>query len=254
MKKWSLPLGLLFGVLAAVMVFVYLQDLERKKSAPPPPKVGVVVAKADIPSGARLTPDMVTLRQVLVEAKHSQAAQSVGEVSDKLTLYPLVKDEQVLASRLADKPKASNLAGVVPAGRRAVAVAATDVVGAGGLIQPGDRVDVLVVFENREGTKVTSVATLALENIEVLAVDREVNGLEKETLLQAAADAKKASAAPASPAMAARTVTLAVTPEEAQRLMLADRSGTLRLALRAKGDDGKATITDTDSHTLAKVQ
>lgn len=248
-----MPMGLFCGVLAAVMVFAFLQEQERRISGPPPPRVSVVVARTDVPSGARLTPEMIGAQQVLAETRHPQAVQLTGEAVGKLTLYPLVKGEQVLASRLADKPKATSLAGVVPAGRRAVAVAATDVVGAGGLIQAGDRVDVLAVFESRDGTKASSIAVLSLENIEVLAVDREVGGVEpKDSVLQMA-DTKKAAAAPASPATA-HTITLAVTPEEAQRLMLADRSGTLRLALRAAGDNAKATITETEVPTSGRAQ
>ncbi len=251
LKKLSLPLGLLCGIVAAVMVYAFLQEQERRIAGPPPPKVSVVVARADVPSGARLTPDMLAVQPVLAETRHPLALQSLAEVDGKLTLSPLVRGEQVLASRLGDKPRANTLAGVVPAGRRAVSVAATDVVGVGGLIQPGDRVDVLAVFD-KGGDKSTAVAVLSLEDIEVLAVDKEVNGLEKDSSLPAATDVKK-TAATAGPGVA-RTVTLAVTPEEAQKLMLADRSGTLRLGLRAKGDTGNSTIVETDARTMAKSQ
>ncbi len=237
LKKLSLPLGLLCGIVAAVLVFVYLQDQERRIAGPPPPKVPVLVARSDVPSGAKLGPEMVAAEQVLAETRHPQALQSLADVDGKLTLAPLVKGEQILASRLGDRPKAMTLAGVVPAGRRAVSLAANDVAGIAGLVQPGDWVDVLAVFEDRDGAKTGGIAVLALENIQVLAVSKEVNGVDapKDAASQAAADAKKANVT-TSPTTPYFTVTLAVTPEEAQRLMIADRSGNIRLALRARGD------------------
>lgn len=253
LRKLSLPLGLLCGVLAGVMVLSFLGEQEKRISGPPPPKVNVMVAKTDVPSGVKLTQEMLISQSILAEMKHPQALESMSEATGKLTLYPLVKGEQVLSPRLGDKPRAISLAGVVPAGRRAVSVAATDVVAAGGLILPGDWVDVLAVFESRDGANVNALATLSLENIEVLALDREAVGVEAKESASQAADAKKPAPAPAGGAIA-HTITLAVTPEEAQRLMLADRSGTLRLALRASGDSGMATTTEIDTRTMGKLQ
>jgi pilus assembly protein CpaB len=255
LKKLTLPLGLLCGIAAAVLAFAYLQDQERRIAGPPPPKVSVLIAKSDVPSGARLVPDMVAVTQVLAETKHPQALDSIADVDGKLTLVPLVKGEQILAPRLGDKPKAMTLAGVVPAGRRAVSVAASDLAGVAGLIEPGDWVDVLAFFEDRDGNKAGGMAVIPLENIQVLAVGKEVHGLEapKDATSQVAGDAKKANIS-TSPTTPYFSVTLAVTPEEAQRLMIADRSGNLRLALRARGDVDKAALVETDLRTMVKAR
>ncbi len=135
---------------------------------------------------------------------------------------------------------------------------ATDVVGVGGLIVPGDRVDVMAVFESRDGGgKGWGSAVIAIEDVEVLAMAKDAVGVEqaKDPTLQAATDAKKSASAQTSMNPDTKyTITLALTPEEAEKLMLADRAGTLRLALRARGDNSRATITEMDVRSMVKSQ
>jgi pilus assembly protein CpaB len=252
MKRLSLPVALVCGLMAALAVFLFLKDQERKALGPPPPKVPVVVAKNDIPANAKLTQDMVVTQEVLAETRHPLAAQTLDEVVGKQTLYPVVKGEQMLIPRLGERPKATTLAGVVPAGKRAISLAATDVIGVGGLIQTGDRVDVLAVFENKDNNKAINIATIVIENIEVLAVAKDVGGVEPKETNPADLAAKKNPSA-VNP-NATSTITVAVTPEDAQKLLLADRTGNMRLALRASGDSNIAATATTDTQGFLRVK
>ena len=56
----------------------------------------------------------------------------------------------------------------LPEGQRAIAIGVDDVVGAGGLLQPGDRVDVVTAF--RRSDKDAPVALVMLRDVPVLAV------------------------------------------------------------------------------------
>jgi pilus assembly protein CpaB len=254
-KKLSLPLALICGLLAASVVYFYMKEQEAKALGPPPPRVPVVVARADIPANARLTSDMVTVQQVLEETKHPQAVQSLSEVLEKLTLSPVVKGEQLLTPKVGDRPKATTLAGVIPAGKRAISVSASEVVGVGGLIQPSDWVDILAVFQDKERDKTTDFSAFAVENVEVLAVAREVNGIDKDAGAPIDPTMGKKAASSVSSSTSTTTVTVAVTPEEAQRLMLADRTGSLRLALRTPADREKIeTIVYIENRTFVQVK
>jgi len=125
------------------------------------------------------------------------------------------------------------LAFVIPPGKRAVAVEVTEVIGSGGLIVPGDFVDVIAVrsLENNRGR-----ATIVLQNVEVLAVAQSITGEEATTPKQEGSDTTLGTTAP-KPEPKAKSVTLAVTPQEAQRLVLYDvLAEDLRLALRGAED------------------
>ncbi|MDE3077742.1 MAG: Flp pilus assembly protein CpaB, partial [Chloroflexota bacterium] len=149
----------------------------------------------------------------------------------------------------------SGLAFVVPPGKRAVAVSVNEVVGSGGMIVPGDDVDVVAVIDTRNSQngprpssdanagkpQVMAVAQYILQNVEVMAVAQKIEGEAPPP-----STAQKLAGAPSSPQPAlrsasvqpaARTVTLAVTPSEAERLVLAEDKGHIRLVLRAHGDD-----------------
>ncbi|MFA7250270.1 MAG: RcpC/CpaB family pilus assembly protein, partial [Dehalococcoidia bacterium] len=91
----------------------------------------------------------------------------------------------------------------------------------GGFITPGDRVDVLGVVTK----EATGVAELVLRDIPVLAVSSVAVGDEADSDSKAGAE---------NPRSLDTTVTLAVTVEEARRLVQVDELGKLRLALRPR--------------------
>jgi Flp pilus assembly protein CpaB len=136
----------------------------------------------------------------------------------------------------------TSLAFIVPEGYRAMAVQVDKVIGAGGLIRPGDRVDVLAVLEvaiqiQDLGLVEGSARAITLEqNVEVLAVEQALEDLAGSAALAAGSDADQPAAQPS-----ATVVTLAVSPEVAQAIFLAEHTGVIRLAVRAPGED---TIND----------
>jgi pilus assembly protein CpaB len=103
-------------------------------------------------------------------------------------------------------------------GKRAMALRINDVAGISGFIQPNSRVDVMVTLANQAGGKQQQVAKLFMENMRVLSVGHEV---------QRDAQGKPINAA---------TITLEVTPTEAERLAVATSQGSIQLVLRGYGD------------------
>jgi pilus assembly protein CpaB len=122
------------------------------------------------------------------------------------------------------------LAAVLHQGMRAITVGVDTVTGTAGLIWPGDRVDVILTqsMDNPNlpaGRRV--VAETVLQNTRVIAID--------QTLVQ--------GAQPETPQpQAARTVTLEVTAEEAERVQVAARIGRLSLAVRAADQPAVQTV------------
>jgi pilus assembly protein CpaB len=119
------------------------------------------------------------------------------------------------------------LAAVLAPGMRAIAVPLTAVSDEGGLVLPGDHVDLIlahsVVPVSGIDTKPRFLAETVALNIRVLAIDDSINDQDKKPLL-------------------GRTATLEVTPNQAERVEVAEQIGTLSLALRSVATSPDTTI------------
>jgi len=165
---------------------------------------GVVVAAVDLPLAAKLK--IEDLKVIEWPAEHLPA----GAMSDPKDLVGRVLISRVLAMQpllpgmLAAKNAGSGLAALIPSNMRAIAVRVDDVVGVAGFIHADDRVDVLVTLRpTYQGAE--STTKVFLQNIKVLAVGQEVDNGDKTRLH-------------ATPATVA---TLLVSPQDAERLVLA---------------------------------
>jgi|TARA_Y100000782_G_scaffold93743_1_gene103773 pilus assembly protein CpaB len=109
----------------------------------------------------------------------------------------------------------------LPEGQRAIAIAVDDVVSAGGLLQPGDRVDVVTAF--RRSDKDAPVALVMLRDVPVLAVYGSLSAGNDD-----AEDAARRRN---------NTAVLSVPEERVSALMLASSEGKIRLAVVAGDRD-----------------
>ncbi|CAN5800959.1 hypothetical protein BH23PLA1_BH23PLA1_38630 [soil metagenome] len=209
-------LALVFGGSAAMGVRALVNT---RAEAAPVDTVSVVVAVTDVPRGATLTSELITTKNVPVDHKHPDAIETVEEAIDRAVNIPLVQGEMVLNAKLAT---GKGLAALVPTGMRAVTIQTPNIAsGVAGFVMPGNRVDVLLTFSGSgsddQETGGGSTSTI-LQNLEILAVDQQID-------------------APAEQNVAAmRSVTLLVTPHQANIVDLGQNKGTLHLALRNPGD------------------
>jgi pilus assembly protein CpaB len=267
--KVAVGLALVLGIATSYMVYTFLNRARLASQAVPTTKV--VTAVRDIPARTAITSAMVRVVDVPVPAKLPLAVSSVDQMEGKVTKLPIYRGEQVLPTKLFVTQEDSGLAFVVPPGKRAVAVGVSELVGSGGMIVPGDYVDVLAVIDahtqngqSTQGDKqqislsweqepsVSAVAQYILQNVQVLAVAQNL-----ETNMPGEAPAPKTpgpalpgqtpqnqvgQSVPANPT--AHTATLAVDPTQAQRLVLAEDKGRIRLVLRSHGDDSTMNIQD----------
>ena len=183
------------GVLTAGAISAWLDDQDTPEEqvtcmTAGAPTEAVVVARRDIAPGVVLTSTMIELREVPRGSTLEGAFIAVDEVTDRVARYPLLAGEQVREARLVsigdeDIAQGQGLAFSIPPGMRAISIAISEVSGAGGLIVPGDRVDVLVstdferLFSPSEADALEDegsdpmVLTL-LQDVLVLAVAQEV--------------------------------------------------------------------------------
>jgi pilus assembly protein CpaB len=229
------------GLLAAYLSWSYVQRAgQASRSAG---LVPVVVAAQDVPVRTQITPQMLTVKQVPADARHEKAFTSLEQLNEKVTNLPIAAGEQVLSTKFFARKEDSGLAFRIPPGKRAVSVNVNEVISTGGLIVPGDFVDIIAIFANsgNQGDTTQDSAGIVLQNVEVLAVAQSIQGPGAElTGAQALAgqvtgnrpDSRQEAVARPN----ARTATLAVSPEEAQKLILAEARGQIRLALRGMED------------------
>jgi pilus assembly protein CpaB len=247
-----LLLALLFAVIAAVLVFVALNQSDNgDKEASASAMTRVVVAAHDIDARTTLKSDMLDVADVPADSVLTGTFSNVSDLEGQVTRYPLVGGEQVVASRVGASEKgAEGLSFVVPAGMRAFSIQVSEESAVGGLILPGDLVDVIAIFD-ADTVGVDKTVTL-IQGVEVLAVAQTAQepipaarttgtptpSAASGTLGERPEDLK------ANPG--ARTVTLTVTQEQAQLLALVQSQGELALSLRSFGDKAPVAPPETN--------
>ena len=229
-NRAALLLSLLFGAVATVATFTYLSNQKTGSAGATSASVVLVpevVAVQDIPARTTISAGMVRIEQVPADLLHPQAFAQLDAVLEQITRYPIAAGEPLLQSKLAEPGSGLGLTGLIPVDKRAVSIEVNDVSASAGLINPGDSVDVIAAFEVEEAGINKSVTVL--QDVLVLAVARQLSDGQVAAQEGASGD----------PLAAGRTtVTLALSAEEAERLLMSDVKGTLRLALRRVGDTG----------------
>lgn len=257
-ERMVLLLALVFGAVAALLVAVALSS-SGSGSGAGDGAVPVVVAKQAIEPGTTITAEMVEVRQVPANVALDGAFRDTGLVVGKVARFPISAGEQVQARDVAAAGVAPGtvstdmpLSYVVPKGMRAVSIPIEEATAAGGLIRPGDRVDVIGVFDvtlyglksdPTEGTDFEKYLTMTvLQDVEVLAVAQAVEPVVAGEPQDGTGQPQRVPVQEVKPNPKAATLTLAVTPEQAQRLVWAQSVGELRVALRRFGDTGEAPV------------
>lgn len=222
--KKLLIISLILGLFAAVSVYSYLGEMERKANIAAN-LVPVLVPKTDIDPGTRLDATMFSVEEIPADFRHTAALTTREEVKGRFAGERLLAGEQVLASRLVSAEDKSSLSYKVSPGHRALTVPVNTVSGVAGYILPGDRVDVVATLALNDGSSDDTVSTLIAAGIRVLAVGPHTAGQQgKEQLV-------------------VDSVTMDVPAEYVSAIFLALDRGTLRLVLRPVEDGtGKNVI------------
>lgn len=190
----------------------------------------VVVAAKPLGIGASIKPGDVKVSKVPIDQFPKGGFSKVEEVMDRPVVSSILLEEAVIVGRLGERGSGQGIAPIIPVGMRAVTVRVTEVVGVAGFVLPGMRVDVLVTGRPPESND--TITTTVLQNIVVLSAGQTYQP-----------DAK-------GQAINASTVTVLVTPEQAELLTLAGNEGRIQLVLRNGSDHG---IEKTNGRQLAEL-
>ncbi len=250
-NRLFLVMGLLLGILAAVVAAVYLNSATTEKTVSGGSgvtTVPVVVAAQDMPSGTRIAAEMLTVKSIAEDAVLVGVFDKTESIVGQVTTMPVTAGEQIIPAKITGSQTAIQEFGanapldlIVSEGKRAVSVEVNDIVGAGGLIRPGDFVDVILTVRTKagpDGQSHNQISATVIQGVKVLAVAQEVTATGPD----AAANPDENKDANKD----ATTVTLEVAPIQGEVAALADGcrlnfDGRLALALRGFGDGGTVT-------------
>src|SRR5215813_13099704 len=227
----AIAAAVVFGLIAAVSVSRYL----AKAQAYTKNLNNVVVAKVDIPIGTRIIEEYLTVAQLPRSAAPDGTFVKVDDnLIGRVAVTRIAAREPITENRLAPLGSAAGLSSVIPEGYRAMNVRVDDVVGISGFIMPGALVDIVVVIEPPDSDKQKErVSKIVLQNIKVLAnganLDKPKNEKEVDRV---------------------KTVTLQVTPEQAEKLALASSEGRLQLVMRNSIDQNDEVTSGATKKTL----
>jgi pilus assembly protein CpaB len=214
-RRIPLIIGLVLALGTGALLLTYLTSLRPSGAAAQ--TRSVLVAVNDVPARASVTTDMFAPVLRNTSQIDSDAISDPKELAGTYTLVAIPAGSVVTHSKIGLASTAA-LPARLPIGMRAVSISIDNVKGVAGLITPGDRVDVIAVPPaGNEAPRGYAILRGAL----VLAMGADVQ-------TTTAAPPGPLAVAPPSPT----TVTLELTPAQADLLAGADLSTTLRLALR----------------------
>jgi len=220
----------------ALVVSAIFYQLTARASAPaakaPESKEmkDVVVAAKPLGLGGSIKPGDVKISKIPVDQFPKGGFSKVEEVMDRPVVSNILLEEPIIQGRLGERGSGQGIAPIIPVGMRAVTVRVTEVVGVAGFVLPGMRVDVLVTGRPPDSTD--TVTTTVLQNIVVVSAGQTYQP-----------DAR-------GQAINASTVTVLVSPEQAELLTLAGNEGRIQLVLRNGSDHG---IEKTSGRQLAEL-
>jgi pilus assembly protein CpaB len=209
-----LAVAALLGLAAAFISADYVRNSRAPMLPVAKTSLKAVVAVKDLPVGTIVTAEDVRQIDWPGDLLPAGFASKPEEVIGRGVITPVVANEPLLLSRLADKAEGGGLPIVVPEGMRAMSVRVNDVIGVAGFVVPDTRVDVLLTITPPSGGDAAKLTRIILQNIRTLAsgqiIERDKDGKPITT----------------------NVVTLLVTPTEAETLALASNEGQIQLALR----------------------
>ena len=220
----ALGVALVLGLLAVYFANILLSSNVQQTAQTPAGTAKVAVASVPLDYGVPVTPDKVRFVDYPLNSIPPGSFRTAAELTDngktRIALRPMLVNEPILANKVTGSGQGASIAALLPDGKRAAAVRINDVSGVAGFVQPNDAVDVLITRQasaasNSGDAQVTDVL---LQNTRVIAIDQQANGADGKPVL-------------------AKTVTLEVTPVDAQKLALGQQMGALSLVLRKPGEE-----------------
>ena len=182
--------------------------------------VNVVVAALNIPYGNIVERQHIKIQTMPKEIAPAGTISDLDEVKGKIAKRALIPGEIILPQHVTDQTQGSVLSALLSPKMRAVTLRVNDVVGVGGFLLPGNHVDILHVRRSGKGASTSTI----LKKVKILAVGQKSNTNSNDPIV-------------------VRSVTVEVSPKNAEKLVTAKATGSIQLTLRNPLEDAVAEVT-----------
>jgi pilus assembly protein CpaB len=227
---------------ASGVAVLLMSRIEQPPAPPAPPQIATVeilVAKADIEAGLKLTPDKVQWQEWPATAVNSEyirktdSSAAMTEIGASIARTTFSPGEPILRTKLIGPNGSGYMAALIRRGMRAVSTEITTEAGVSGFILPNDHVDVVLTRVDKTAAgKNEGKSETILANVRVLAIDQTAEEKNGQRVV------------------IGKTATLEVTDIQAETLTLGRRLGTLSLTLRSLRD---AEVSGDDNESLTDI-
>lgn len=210
-------LALACAGIAAWLTFKYLQKETDKSKAVQPQNI--VVAAVDIPIGSTITEPQLKIASWPKDSIPPGSSSDIKAMAGRVVIRPISNGDAITEQKLKPKagaPGSGFMTYIIPSGHRAITVAVNEVAGVAGFITPNDRVDV-VLTTPIPGSKEEKISKIILQNVPILATGQITEQKEGKPVV-------------------VPTVTMDLTPEDSEKIVLAASRGSLQLLLRNIAD------------------
>lgn len=217
-----IAVGLVAAVIAAMMVRTTVPPQEA--TAPVVETTPIIVAAEDIPAGSFVRPEKhLTWGEWPSEKVQSPPYLTEGNgtlesFSGAVSRRTIFAGEPITGTALVKAGEGGFMSAVLQPGKRAVSISVNPTSGNAGFIFPGDQVDLILTHAIPRVTGQSFASETFIENVRVLAVDQMLDNPENKALL-------------------AKTVTLEVSPNQAEAINVANEMGKISLSLRSLAND-----------------
>ncbi|MFM9889189.1 MAG: Flp pilus assembly protein CpaB [Rickettsiales bacterium] len=213
-RSWIvLGLGLVIAIGTALSLKSRMQEKPQQNLNQ------VLVASADIPAGSFVRSDVQLAFSDWPEANITPSMFTITttktvDFNGAVARRTVQKGEPILKNLLVRSNEGGFMSAVLDPGKRAVSIAVDSTTGNAGFIFPGDHVDLILTHSVNSDNKELRASETFIQDARVLAVDQKIDNPENKAML-------------------AKTVTLEVTPKQAEEINLAKDLGKISLSLRS---------------------
>ena len=216
MNSRRMMVALVTALVISGVCTLLLSRRMTKKPAPARPGLQYMVASKPIAAGQQIVAASLKRVSWPKSSPLQGGFSTAAGVAGRAAIYPIAAGEPILNADLAAPGSGLGIATHIPDGMRAVALRTDDVVAVGGFIYPGSHVDVLVTYTVTNHS--APVTAIAIEDVDVLATGQ------------------KTEPDPKGKPTSVNIVTLLLTPEQAEKAVLASAKGSIHFVLRNGAD------------------
>ncbi|RMF23613.1 MAG: Flp pilus assembly protein CpaB [Deltaproteobacteria bacterium] len=209
-------IGVVFAAFAGFMTLKFLRGQQATVEVEQVETKEIVVARDTISRGETIEADDVKVVAWPAEAAPEDAFGSPEEVIGKLARTTIYANDPLTNTKFVTSESPSILSMLIPKGHRAISVKVNEVTGISGFVAPGSHVDVLLTVPGTD--EMAARTRIILQDVEVLAIAQSVEQQDNKPTV-------------------VNTVTLDVTPRQAEVVAVASNEGNLHLVLRNDRDE-----------------